>query len=253
MNKFLTACLVALGLLLASSAHADWWRFWEPAPAQMAQVTQAYLELRSGPADVYPVIHSLEKGEWLTLLRRKTNWMEVRDDKGREGWVHVDDILLTRDATGDTVAISSPKFDDYTTRRWESGLMMGEYDSEAVNAAYVGYWMTENLSAELWGSQVLGNTGELRLLALNLTHQPFPSWRYSPYFTVGMGQAFIKPKATLLQPENTREGFANVGIGMRLYVSDRFFVRAEVKDYTVFTEELNEEATEWKIGLSVFF
>ena len=44
------------------------------------------------------------------------------------------------------------------------------------------------------------------------------------------------------------------GLGARFYINDRYFLRMEVKDYKIFTDrETNEEATEWKIGLSVFF
>lgn len=220
----------------------------------MVQVSEPFIELRTGPSDVYPVVHTTERGEWLTILLRKTSWMKVQDDKGRQGWVDIEDIVLTKDVSGDPVAITAPRFDDFRTRRWEGGLMMGEYDSTAVNAAYLGYWMTENISAELWGSQILGERSEIRMVSLNLLHQPFPRWRYSPFFSIGVGEAFIKPKETLVQPDNTEESQMNVGVGMRFYVTDRYFVRMEVKDYKIFTqEESNEEATEWKLGLSVFF
>jgi Bacterial SH3 domain len=239
----------------SSSVSADWWSWGaENNQAQMVEVAEPFMEMRSGPADAYPVVHSAERGERVTILLRKTNWMKVEDNRGRQGWVNIEDIVLTKDLTGEPVAITPPRFDDFRTRRWEAGLMMGEFDSSAVNAAYVGYWMTENLSAELWGSQVLGDLSETRIVSLNLLHQPFPRWRYSPFFSLGIGEAFIKPKETLIQPENIQETQMNVGIGMRFYVTDRYFIRMEVKDYKLFTQEkLNEEATEWKLGLSVFF
>lgn len=210
--------------------------------------------MRTGPASVYPVIHSAEQGEWLTILLRKTNWVKVEDKRQRSGWVHIEDIVLSHDITGEAVNITAPRFDDYRTRRWEGGLLMGEYDSAPVTAAYLGYWMTENLSTELWGSQVLGDQSQVQILSLNLLHQPFPHWRYSPFFSLGIGEAFVEPKETFLQPNNTQETQMNVGIGMRFYVTNRYFFRAEVKDYKSFTQDKsNEEATEWKLGLSVFF
>jgi hypothetical protein len=246
-------------LLLSSMAFAatadEWWRFWsEDSVTQQVKVAQPYIDLRSGPAQGFPVILSSEKGEWLTLLKRKTDWMKVADHKGREGWVAIEDLLLTEDATGQPVAITEPRFDDFRTRRWESGLQMGEFDSTAVNSAYIGYWMTDNLSAELSGSQILGNSSEIQMFSASLVHQLFPRWRYSPFFRIGGGQIKIKPKATLLSVDNSKNSIAHAGIGMRCYVSDRFFVRLEVNDYKVFTnEDSNEEATEWKLGLSVFF
>lgn len=243
-------------LLMPERVLADWWWPFDDAPVltQVVVVSEPYVDIRTGPASAYPVIHTSEKGEKLELLFRKTNWMKVSDSSGREGWVNIGDITKTKDLSGEDVAISAPRFDDFTTRRWEAGLMMGEQESSAVNAAYLGYWMTENLSAELWGSQVLGDRSELRIWSLNLLHQPFPSWRYSPFFSLGLGEANIRPKEIFLQPENTKETQVNVGLGLRAYVTDRFFVRAEYKDYKLFTQEdTNEEASEWKLGLSVFF
>lgn len=244
------------GLLLCSRlAFADWWNFWsDQMVEQKVQVVEPFIEMRTGPAAGFPVVHVSEKGEWLTLLKRKTDWIKIMDAEGREGWVAVEDLLLTHDATGKQVAITEPRFDDFRTRRWEAGLQMGEFDSTAVNSAYVAYWMTENLSAEASLSQVLGNSSEIQMASLSLLHQPFPSWRYSPFFSIGGGQIDIKPKATLISVENSSNSMAHAGIGMRCYVSDRFFVRLEVKEYKIFTnEERNEEATEWKLGLSVFF
>lgn len=258
----MTKSLQLLGLILcfalSAPVSADWWRFWsgqdDLVTEQKVRVVEPFLSLRSGPARGFPVVHTSEKGEWLTLLLRKTDWMKVRDENGREGWASVEDVLLTEDATGQKVAITEPRFDDYTTRRWESGLQMGEFDKTAVNAFYLGYWMTDNLSTELSLSQILGNRSEIQMASLSLLHQPFPSWRYSPFFSLGGGKIRIKPKATLISVENSTNSVAHAGLGMRCYVSDRFFVRLEYRDYKIFTtEEQNEEADEWKIGLSVFF
>ena len=152
------------------------------------------------------------------------------------------------------VALPVPDFSEFRNRRLEAGLMMGEFDGAAVTAAYGGYWMTRNLAAELWLSQVLGSASEIRKINANLVHQAFPHWRVSPYFTLGIGHLWIDPKATLAEPEQRDNMVGHAGIGVRAYVTDRYFIRAEVKDYKVFTDrETNEEATEWKIGLSIFF
>jgi len=239
--------------MLATPAQADWWWQDEVAPARV-QVTEAYIDWRSGPGRGFPVFHASEQGEWLTVTVRKTDWFKVEDASGREGWVHLDDFLLTEDASGSRVSVSAPRFDDFSTRRWEAGLMMGEFDSTAVNAAYAGYWMTENLSLELSGSQVLGTASETLIAEAGILHQPFPAWRISPFFTLGGGMIFVKPKATLVSAEDRDDSIAHAGFGVRYYVTDRYFLRLEVRDYKVFTNrETNEEATEWKIGLSVFF
>lgn len=246
--------LLALVFLQPAVAHADWW--WSDSAAQppRVQVVEPFAPWHTGPASGYPVTRVSERGERLQLLMRKTRWMKVRDDKGREGWVRVSDIGLTRDAQGEPVQIGEPGFEDFTGRTWELGLMLGDFEGATVNSINAGYWMTENLAIELSGSQVLGNASEILMANANLVHQPFPRWRISPFFTLGLGQLFIDPKASLAEPENRSNLAAHAGAGLRFYVTDRYFLRAEVKDYTVFTDrKTNEEAFEWKVGLSIFF
>ncbi|MFE8069810.1 SH3 domain-containing protein [Marinobacteraceae bacterium S3BR75-40.1] len=244
-------------LLLAFQARValagEWWGG-RDEPQPQVQVAEPFVEWHTGPGSAYPVFHASEQGEWLTLLKRKTQWLKVRDERGQEGWVHVNEVLKTLNGRGEPVTLSEPRFDDFSSRRWEAGLLFGDFEGATVNSAYLGYWMTENLAVELSGAQALGDASEILMTHLNLVHQPFPTWRASPFFTMGIGQLFVDPKATLANPENRDNTAANVGLGMRFYVQDRFFIRAEVKDYKIFTDlEDNQEATEWKIGLSVFF
>lgn len=246
--------LLLLSFVLPVTGWAGWlWDSGEQALPKV-QVSEPFVEWRSGPAVGYPVFHTSEQGEWLQLLQRKTGWIKVRDERGREGWISVAAIAQTRDATGELVQLSVPSFEEFRNRRWEAGLMMGEFEGAAVTSAYGGYGMTRNLSAELWASQVLGSASELRLVNVNLVHQPFPHWRVSPFFTLGIGHIWVDPKVTLAEPEERDNTVGHAGLGVRAYITDRYFIRAEVKDYKIFTtRSTNEEATEWKIGLSIFF
>lgn len=245
-------CLLLLCLPLVASASWLWDSDDKPVPR--VQVVKPFVEWRTGPAAGHPVIHASEKGEWLRLVRRKTSWLKVTDERGREGWVHVDDVLQTIDGTGERVRFNEPRFDDFGSRRWEAGLLMGQFEEAASTAIYGGLGMTENLSVELWATQILGSASEIRMVNVNLVHQPFPQWRMSPFFTLGAGHIFIKPKSSLAVPEERDNGIGHAGLGVRAYVTDNYFIRAEVKDYKVFTSRAtNEEALEWKIGLSLFF
>lgn len=236
--------------------ESSWWSFFDEDSDQLLVLTvaEAFVNLRSGPASGYPVFHVSERGETLTVKSRKTDWIKVQDSDEREGWVSVGDIQKMHDAGGGLVILDEPKFEDFTTHPWEAGLLAGNFDQSAVNSAYVGYWMTENLSLELWASQVLGDASESKLLNINIVHQVFPTWRFSPFFTLGAGKILIQPKATLSNESERTEDTLSAGLGVRYYLSNRYFLRFEFKDYKIFTNrENNEEASEWKLGLSVFF
>ncbi|AOY90131.1 hypothetical protein BKP64_03670 [Marinobacter salinus] len=246
--------ILFLVLFMPVTSWAGWLWGKDSEEAPRVQVVNPFVEWRTGPAVGYPVFHASEQGEWLEILQRKTSWIKVRDKKGREGWVAVAAIAEARDETGARVNLRVPSFDEFRERRLEVGLMMGEFERAAVTSAYGGYWMTRNLSAELWGSQVLGNASEIRMLNANIVHQPFPHWRVSPFFTLGVGHIWVDPKVTLAEPEERDNSIGHAGFGVRAYITDRYFIRAEVKDYKIFTtRSTNEEAIEWKIGLSIFF
>ncbi len=261
--KLKTYALV-IGFVCCSitQAYADdekdspWWAFFDSKGEQVLvlKVAEAFVNLRTGPATGYPVFHVSERGERLTVLSRKTDWIKVKDSTNREGWVAVTDIQKMHNESGANIILDEPKFEDFNTHPWEAGLLAGNFDQSAVNAAYLGYWMTDNISLELWASQVLGDASESKLVSFNIVHQVFPTWRFSPFFTLGAGKIFIKPKATLSNESARNEDTLNAGLGVRYYLSNRYFLRFEYKDYKIFTNrETNEEASEWKLGLSVFF
>lgn len=236
--------------------ESAWWSFFGSANEQLLvlKVVEPFINLRSGPAKGYPVFHVSERGETLTILSRKTDWIKVSDASKRMGWISVSDFQKLHNLSGSRVVLDEPKFEDATTHPWEAGLLAGNFDQSAVNSAYIGYWMTENLSLEFWASQVLGEASESKLLNINIVHQIFPTWRLSPFFTLGAGKIFINPKATLSSESKRNEDTLNAGLGLRYYISNRYFLRFEFKDYKIFTNrETNEDASEWKLGLSVFF
>ena len=120
-------------------------------------VVDAYLEMRTAPGRGYPIFHIAERGERIVLLKRKTDWIKVRSQRGVEGWAHVSDVGRTVDALGEALALASPDLESFSKRRWEAGLMLGDYgDTDAVSA-YGGFHFTRNLSLEL---ELTENFGE---------------------------------------------------------------------------------------------
>lgn len=64
------AILMILLLLPAQSWAGGLWGS-EGQDVARVQVTEAYLSWRTGPASGYPVFHTSEKGEWLTILNAR--------------------------------------------------------------------------------------------------------------------------------------------------------------------------------------
>ncbi len=249
-------CLVLPTGQASAEERGNWWQFWsaEDERSQRVKILEPFLEIHTGPGRGFPVFYVAEQDEWITLEKRRTDWFKVTLENGESGWAKRNAMEKTMDAVGEIVRFTDPRVDDFTSRRWEAGVLTGDFDGASVNSLYMGYLMTANLSTELGVSQVLGDFSQNVLANINLVHQPFPHWTLSPFFTLGTGMVWIKPKSTLVREESRQEQSAHVGLGLRYYLADRYFLRVEYKDYVVFTDrDNNEEAKEWKLGLSVFF
>lgn len=217
-------------------------------------VAEPFIELHTGPGRGYPVFYVAERGEQVSVLRRRTDWFQVRVPRGEEGWVHLDQVGLTLNADGEPFQVRGFSLDDYTDRRWELGVQYGDFGGANVISGYGGFGLTQNLQIELWFSQALGRFSDSTMVNLNITHLMFPDRKVTPLFTLGAGTIDTSPKATLVSTIDRSDSMAHAGIGVRTYITRRFVFRADYKAYVVLTSrDENEEVREWKAGFSFFF
>lgn len=232
-------------------------------------VAEAYIEIRTGPGRGYPVFYVVERGHKMEILKQRTDWYKVRtihrningDNEefneryaNKEGWAHADDIAKVLDLNRDPIGLSYPQFSDFTQRSAELGIMVGSFGGTDEITAYGGYHFTNNLSVELALSESFGDFSNGKAVNLNLVHQPFPEWRYSPFFTLGGGVRQTDPKSNIVATEDRTDDMLNVGVGVRTYLTRRLILRLQYKKHTVLTSrDDDEEVEEWKLGLSTFF
>ncbi len=225
----------------------------EPNPLR-SSVVQAYVDMRTQPGRGYPVFHVAERGESITLLKQRTDWVKVRSQRGVEGWAHVDDIGATVDELGARLGWSPPGLESFTGRRVEGGIMAGTFDDTDAVSGYAGFHFTRNLSLEMELTENFGDFSDGRMATLNIVHQMFPHWRYSPFLTIGGGVRETNPRSTLVSTSNRIDNTASVGAGLRVYLGRRLLVRLQYRNYVVMTgRDDDEEIDEWKIGISAFF
>jgi hypothetical protein len=239
--------LVLGGLAVAGTVRAD-------GEYVRVQIADPYIEMHTGPGRGYPIFYIAQRGETVEVLKQRTDWYKVRNAKGKEGWVSLEQMGRTLTADGATLPVAYPDFTAYVKRRWEGGLMTGDFEGADVVSAYVGYHFTPNIGVELEAGEFFGNFSDGRIITLNITLQPFPTWPISPFVTLGTGQITVEPKATLVETKDRSDEVVDVGVGARYYLSRRFLLRAQYKNYVVLTDrDTNQNAEEWKIGISTFF
>ena len=227
------------------------------------KVADPYIEMHTGPGRGYPIFYVIPRGEWVQLLYRKTDWFQVNSEDGKQGWVSAGQLAMTLNPSGKRVDIKDPDEKDFIVRNWEYGVTIGRFgadfgavnDGLAVISFYGGYHFTENISNEIIFSQASGTVSSKTIFSLlNIVHEPFPEWTVSPFFTLGTGWIQTKPKSTLVATQDRTDQYANFGFGIRMHLTKRFLLRAEYKEYVVFTSrDDNEEIKEWKAGFGFFF
>lgn len=231
-----------------------------PGPADAAgdlrtvAVADPYLEMHTGPGRGYPVFHIVDRGASVVIVMRRTDWYLVRTDDGTEGWVDRAQMELTMQPDGQKVSFERAGQDDFMNATWEVGILAGDFGGANIISVYGGYSLNPHVSIEVWGSQILGNFSNGWMGSVNVVHETWPDWRFSPFFTLGAGVIHTQPKSTIIQGADRTDQVGHVGAGFRIYATRRFVLRLEYKSYVVFTSrDENEEVEEWKAGFAFFF
>ena len=240
--------LLPLLLALTAPAHG----FWKKHQPNVL-VDDPYLELHTGPGRGYPVFHVVGEGEEVTILKRRTDWFKVQSPRGKKGWVPLKQMRRTLDLDGETIDFGAAGLDDFAGRRWDFGVNGGDFGGAASLSGYLGFALTQNITLQLSGTQLMGNFSDGYMGNVNVLMNPFPRWRVSPYFTIGTGIIKTEPSATIVQTEDRTDEIVHAGLGLNTYLSDRFMLRVEYKRHTVLTSrDDNEEINQWKAGFSIF-
>jgi hypothetical protein len=246
IRRLLTAVLL-LGTLHTVAAAAA-------SGAGPVVVQDPYLELRSGPGRGFPLFHVVDRGASIELLRRRTDWIKVRGGDGTEGWVHRSQLERTLTPGGEPVTLPGPSPEARTEHRWEVGLLTGGLEGASLVGVQGAWAATPTLHVRADAAQLLGDYSNGWLGTVGVAHVFAPHWRVSPFVGIGGGVLYVEPKATLVQPDDRTDSTAYAGLGLRGYLTNRFLLQAEYRQFVVFTSrDDNEEIDEWTVSFVYFF
>jgi opacity protein-like surface antigen len=218
-------------------------------------IADPFIELHTGPGRGYPVFHVVERGREVTIVKRRTDWFELRTDQGVEGWAPRAQMIATLEPTGEPLDLQEPARENYMSRRWQAGVSGGDFAGASLVSAFGGYAFSDNLSIELTLNHIVGEFSNGYSATLGLVHVFVPEWRISPYFTLGTGVIYTDPKSTLVQSIDRTDQIGYVGGGLQFYLTRRFMLRTEYRNNVIFTSrDDNEEVDEWNyLGIAFFF
>lgn len=220
------------------------------------QVKEAFVDMRSGPAGGYPVVAVAAQGQWLSVLKRRTSWFKVQDERGQQGWISQGDLHLTISGSGQAVKLPTGSFEDFSHRQFEVGAAAVSFDGVPGISVLASWLATENIALGVNLTQAVGNYSENQLAMLNISHTAFPEWPLAPYFVLNAGKIWTKPKGSLVQSgDEKRSGnVLSAGVGLRYYLTQNFLLKIEYNSLLVKTDrDKNEELAQWQLGFAVFF
>ena len=232
-----------------------WFSNWfgSDQPLQVT-VNDAFINVYGGPGLGYPIFHVVERGETITLLKSRTDWIKIETYRGIQGWIKRSDMRLTLSPDGSVPDFPDPTQADYLEDRFELGVAYGDFAGADGLAINLGYRFTKNLSAELRVDSNTGQFSDSKMLVGAVLFQPFPQWRVSPYFSVGGGKIKTYPSATLVEAEDREDSLLQASLGSYIHLKGRLFLRLEYANHYVLTSRnTNEEVNEWKLGFNVLF
>jgi hypothetical protein len=227
-----------------------------PAPVadERLQVTDPYLELRTGPGRGFPVFFVAGRDEWISIELRHTDWYKVRTEGGKIGWVNRQQLESTLTAAGGRKSFRDILLDDYLTRRVQLGVAWGHFKSEPMLKLWSSYRLSETLSVEATLGQVQGLFSGTDFWHVDLLSEPWSDQRLSPFFGVGFGKFKNFPNQSLVGAQTTDAKLANGIVGVRYHLTDRFVLRADYALYTAFVADTHSaEYRAFTLGLSFFF
>ena len=241
------ACAALLVLGIGATAPAA-------SAQEKLQITDPYVELRTGPGRGYPVFFVAAREEWIEILLRHTDWFKVRTANGQEGWVNRAQLETTLTEAGTTKAFRDVLLDDYLRRKLELGAAWGIFDSEPMIKIWSAYRFADALSIEATIGQVQGTFSGTEFWNINLNVEPWSDQRWSPFFGVGVGKFKNIPNASLVSATVTNANLANAAIGVRYHIAERFVARLDYSAYIAYVSD--GETTDYKavtLGIAFFF
>jgi hypothetical protein len=114
--------------------------------------------------------------------------------------------------------------------------------------------LADTVGMELALGQVQGVFSGTDFWSVAITSEPWSDKRWSPFFSVGLGQFRNIPNTSLVNAVPTNARLSHVTAGLRWYLAERFVMRADASLYTAFVSDARSlEYRAYTVGFAFFF
>jgi len=221
---------------------------------ERTSIRESFVNIYSGPGRGYPIFHIAVRNEWIEIIQIRTDWFKVNTQKGVTGWAYKEDLGLTLSTDGNPISFDRYIEQNYQNQRFEFGFSGGSMAKKNAMAARLSYRINPIFTAETSWLNAADDFSTSVLYNINILIHPMTFTRFTPYFTMGAGRFFTEPDDSIENGVTSYSSSLNVGAGMHYYLSSRFLLRLDYRNYYVYLSDSEIGShQEWTTGFSFFY
>lgn len=250
--------ILTLGLLviaLGGPAEAD----------AFLRVIAQKAPVHTGPGPSYREVYIAERNQVFTVLERGTRdyWFKIELEDGTSGWILGDLVfpfevgeepeagIFRRMGRAIRRAILGPSPAPYADVgiSFSAGLL----DQEGVFLLRPSWLIDPYWALEAFGGLSPRSEKDIFLTGLGFVLRLSPGAVIGPYASVGVGAAYIRPKADNFIDEKETLMALGAGGGLEITFKKQITVRLDARNWTLFDQNKSNNGQEYSGGLAIFF
>jgi hypothetical protein len=249
--------LLAIVFLGALAPHAD-------AEAFLRVIAQQ-TPVHTGPGAGYREVYTANRGEVFAVLERGTRdfWFKIELEDGTSGWILGDTVfpfevgpteepgVFTRMGRAIKGAILGPSPAPYA----DVGLSFsaGVLDLEGVFILRPSWLIDPYWALEGFAGLSPRSEKDIYLSGLAFVLRLVPGAVIGPYASIGLGAAYIRPKADNFVDEKETIMALGAGGGLEITFKKQITLRLDARNWKLFDENKSSLGQEYTGGLAIFF
>jgi hypothetical protein len=249
--------LLSLVIVAALATRAD-------AEAYLRVIAQK-TPVHTGPGASYREVYIAERGQVFQVLERGTSdyWFKIELEDGTSGWILGDTVfpfevgpesepgVFRRMGRSIKRTLLGPSPVPYS----DVGLSFsaGVLDLEGVFILRPSWLVDPYWAIEAFGGLSPRAEKDIYLAGAAFVLRLVPGAVVGPYASIGLGAAFIRPKADNFVDEKETLMALGAGGGLEITFKKQITLRLDARNWSVFDENKSSLGQEYTGGLAIFF
>ncbi|HEY4179879.1 MAG TPA: SH3 domain-containing protein [Kofleriaceae bacterium] len=248
--------LTALAVVVATAGVA--------AADSYVRVIAQKAPVYSGPGGNYRVVFNAERGEVFQVLERANHeyWFKVELEDGTSGWI-LGDVVFPFEVGPDDAGVftrmgsaikgtflgPSPVTYANVGLSFSAGLL----DNEGVFIFRPSVFLDPYWALEGFAGLSPRSEKDVFLSGLAFVLRLAPGAVVGPYASIGLGAAYIRPKADNFVDQKETLMALSAGGGFEITFKKQITLRLDARNWSLFNENHSSNGQEYSGGLAIFF